>query len=67
MTYMFAMGPALYDADRNGRPLSLVACLIAVYGVGQARIYRTDGTLVVDRAGSSVEIVHAPTGRRISR
>jgi hypothetical protein len=67
--YAFTLGAysPLYVATKAGAQLSLVDCLRAVYGVANARVYRGDGTLAVDQAGSSVEVVHAPTGRHVYR
>jgi hypothetical protein len=38
--YSFTMGPILYDRTRDGVELSLVDCVRAVYGVGDARVLR---------------------------
>ncbi|MEN3308852.1 MAG: hypothetical protein V7603_5054 [Micromonosporaceae bacterium] len=69
--YCFRFGNQWYDAHRGGRPLGLGDCLDATYGVASAAIYRVEAddtlTLLVDDAGNSREIVHAPTGRRIRR
>lgn len=48
-------------------PVSLVEAMRSVYGCGNARILRADGTLAVTYAGSSVEVMHAPTGRKVQR
>lgn len=69
--YCFSFGNQFYERWRDGRPVSLGDCLRACYGVAAARIWRINSdetiTLVVDRAGSDVEIVYARTGRRIRR
>ena len=69
--YCFSFGNQFYEHWRDGRPVSLGDCLRACYGVGAARIWRINAdetlTLVVERAGSDVELVYAPTGRRIRR
>ncbi len=69
--YCFSWGNQFYESWKNGRPVTLGECLTACYGVGAARIWRINGdgtlALVVERAGSDVEIVYAPTGRRIRR
>jgi hypothetical protein len=65
--YMISFGPVFYDAHKGGAPLSLVECMREAFGVGHAKVWRTDGTLVVDRAGGSVEVTYAPTGRKLRR
>ncbi|WP_433531256.1 hypothetical protein ACQPYA_03860 [Micromonospora sp. CA-263727] len=69
--YCFSWGNQFYERWRDGRPVTLVDCLDACYGVFSARIWRinTDDTLtlVVVDAGSATEITHVPTGRRIRR
>lgn len=69
--YAFSYGPEVYDAHRDGSPISLVAAVHATYGVGAARIYRiqADGTLltIVRDAGSAYAVTYVPKERRIVR
>ena len=51
----------------DGAAFSLTEALRELYGVGHAGILRVDGTVVVDRAGSSSQVVHVPTGRTVRR
>lgn len=68
--YLIQSGPVVYahkDGTRDGRPFTLVEALRETYGVGQTRILRTDGTVVVRDAGSATAVEYAPTGRKITR
>jgi hypothetical protein len=69
--YCFSWGNQFYERWRDGRPVTLGECLDACYGVGAAQIWRINAdetiSLVVEQAGSDVEVVYAPTGRRIRR
>lgn len=54
--------------DRTRTPFTLVSAMQAAYGCGNAHIERTDGTVVVAHAGrASSPLVHAPTGRKVTR
>lgn len=64
--YLIELDGITYE-QKGGAPFTLPGALAEVYGCRGVRILRTDGTVVVDRAGSSVELVHVPTGRRIIR
>lgn len=51
--YTFSLGPVEYTRWLNtGWPFTLVDCFDAVRGVGEATIYRPDGTVVLRNAGS---------------
>lgn len=63
--YEFEFGPIRYNCHKDGRPITLVDAIRAVYGVGQARILRSDGTVIVNNAGSSVQVTHLPSGRMV--
>lgn len=65
--YAIKMGPMTYSGYRDGSPFTLVGAMREVYGVGQAKILRSDGTVVVDNAGSSGYVTHVPSGRRLYR
>lgn len=60
-------GISYYGFSGAGRPFTLVEAMREVYGVRSAAVYRLDGTLVVRNAGSSYEVIYAPTERRIVR
>jgi hypothetical protein len=62
--YLIKLGPVTYER-KGGGGFTLPEAMSEVYGVGQASILRLDGTVVVRNAGSSVEVQHAPTGRRL--
>lgn len=64
--YLFRIDDRTY-VRRDGQPMSLTEAMAAVYGCGNAGVIRTDGTMVVERAGSASEVTYAPTGRRIVR
>lgn len=64
--YAIELGGVQYLAA-DGTGFSLTAALRELYGVAGARILRLDGTVVVDRAGSSSQVVHVPTGRTVRR
>lgn len=57
----------VFDAHRDGSPITLVAAMREVYGTGNARVLRADGTPVVTNAGSSDAVTYAPTGRTVRR
>lgn len=65
--YMVQIGPVIYDRTQKGGPISLVEALREIRGVGDCKVLRTDGTVVVKRAGSDTMLTHEPTGRRVSR
>lgn len=64
--YLIQLGPVTYE-PKGGGSWSLPEALREVYGVGNARILRTDGTVAVSSAGSSTVLIHQPSGRRVYR
>jgi hypothetical protein len=64
--YRIALGPIVYS-KRGGAPFTLTEALRELYGCGQARIVRLDGTVAVRNAGSDYAVEHAPTGRTVRR
>ena len=52
MGYTFSLGPVEYAGWRTGRPFTLADCFREVRGVGQATIYRPDGTVLLANAGA---------------
>ena len=60
--YLIQLGPVTY-----ARPYTLPDALAELYGVGDARILRTDGTVVVRSAGSAYAVDHVPSGRTVRR
>jgi ferric-dicitrate binding protein FerR (iron transport regulator) len=62
--YLIQLGHIVYQ-HKDGSPFTLPEAMREVYGVGQARILRLDGTPAVLNAGSSSEVMHAPSGRRV--
>lgn len=51
--YTFSLGPVEYVRwAGTGEPFTLVDCLRETRGVGDATIYRPDGTVVLRNAGS---------------
>lgn len=64
--YLIQIDGIVYE-KKGGIPFTFVEALEELYGVRGARVLRLDGTVVVDRAGSTSEVVHLPTGRRIAR
>jgi hypothetical protein len=51
--YTFSLGPVEYCRELGtGRSFTLVECFTTVRGVGQASIYRPDGTVVLRNAGA---------------
>lgn len=67
IVYLIQVDHQIFEGFRDGTPFSLIDAMHEVYGCGNARVLRADGTPVVERAGSSHEVVHAPTGRIIQR
>lgn len=64
--YLIQMGPVVYER-RGGGTFTLVEAMREVYGVADTRILRTDGTVVVRRAGSSYAVEYAPRGITLRR
>lgn len=64
--YMIRIDHIVY-VQRNGQLFTLPEAMRQVYGVGNAAVLREDGTVVVNRAGSSYAVEHVPTGRTIVR
>lgn len=61
-SYLIAVDHVVYSR-RNGDPFTLVEAVAEVRGTGNARILRTDGTVVLRHAGSTAaDWLHAPTG-----
>lgn len=52
---------------KDGGAFSLVEAMRELYGVGHAWVIRTDGTVVVARAGSAYAFDYVPRGRTIRR
>lgn len=50
--YTFSFGHIEYSGHRDGTPFTLVEAWREVRGVGWARIYRPDGSLLMRDAGS---------------
>jgi hypothetical protein len=49
---------------KDGEPISLVGLLLEFRGTRGVTICRSDGTVVVERAGSDLPKTHLPSGRR---
>lgn len=63
--YSFQVDHIEYAATKDGRPLTLLDCWRAVYGVGHARIWSPTGRLVLDDAGAlSARWAHCSRARR---
>lgn len=67
--YELSVGPVRYSGWRGGAPFTLADAWAEVEGVGGARIYRPDGSVVLDRAGNfstrmAVRRSHRPGARR---
>ena len=52
---------------RDGGAFTLPEAMNQVYGVGNARVLREDGTEVIRQAGSSYAVQHVPSGRTVLR
>lgn len=69
--YLIVLDGIVYEGYRDGRPFTLVDAMREVYGTRGVTICRLDpGDVlvpVVTNAGSSSDVVHTPTGRRIRR
>jgi hypothetical protein len=52
---------------KGGGGFTLVEALDELYGTFNCRVLRLDGTPAVEKAGSSISLIHAPTGRRVVR
>lgn len=50
--YTFSLGPVTYATHKDGTPFTLVEIMREVRGVGQATIYRPDGSVLLPNAGS---------------
>lgn len=64
--YLIQIDHIVYE-QRGGGLFTLPDAMRAVYGTGNAKVLREDGTVAVTAAGSSVTVQHAPTGRMINR
>ena len=65
--YEIQLGPVRYVKRGSNVPFSLVEAMREVRGVGQARILRLDGTVVVHNAGSDYAVTHVPSGTVVIR
>lgn len=64
--YLIRVDHITYER-RGGGTFTLVEAMRELLGVRNAQVLREDGTLAVDRAGSTTQVVHAPTGRIVTR
>lgn len=64
--YLIQIDGITYE-KKGGAPFTFVEALEELYGTRGARVLRLDGTVVVDRAGSTTEVAHLPTGRTVVR
>jgi hypothetical protein len=64
--YLIKLGPVTYE-KRGGDTFTLPEAMSEVHGTGQAQILRTDGTVVVNGAGSDYAVQHVPSGRTVRR
>lgn len=63
--YLIGIDHLIYE-PRGGGAFTLPAARRELRGTANAKIYRLDGTLVVANAGSTCEMIHIPSGRRVA-
>jgi hypothetical protein len=64
--YLIQIDHVVYER-RGGGSFTLPEAMREVYGVGNARVLREDGTEVIRAAGSSYAVTHVPSGRTVLR
>lgn len=64
--YRIQVDHRIYER-RGGGTFTLPEAMRELYGCGNARVLRADGTVAVANAGAAYAVVHAPTGRTVVR
>ena len=64
--YLIQVDHIIYG-KRHNDSFTLAEAMWAVHGTGNARILRSDGTVIVENAGSDYAVRHVPTGRIVKR
>jgi hypothetical protein len=64
--YLIQIDHIVYE-KRGGASFTLPEAMRALYGTGNARVLREDGTVVVSHAGSAYSVTHEPSAKVVRR